>query len=186
MADARSGLRRSIQQAAVRLIAERGMPNVAMSAVADEAGVSRQTLYNHYPDLESIVIDYARSEIGTAERIIGNVIDAAPDARSALETFVRGNLAGTSDDEVVVTGAGMSPDGEVLVMDMLEPIHQQLRRILQRGVKDGSFRSDLDPESVSEVLFHMIGSGRRLVHMGRDPGTVGELMVSLILKGVDG
>ncbi|HEU4894721.1 MAG TPA: helix-turn-helix domain-containing protein, partial [Acidimicrobiia bacterium] len=59
LSDARSGLRRSIQEAAVRLISERGMPNVAMSAVAEEAGVSRQTVYNHYPDLESIVIDYA-------------------------------------------------------------------------------------------------------------------------------
>lgn len=161
------------------------MPNVAMSAVAEEAGVSRQTVYNHYPDLESIVIDYARSEITSAEQIMGRFIEEAPDARAALETFVRGNLAGSRDDEVMVTGAGMSPDGETLVMGMLEPIHQQLRQILHRGVEDGSFRPDLEPEAVSEIMFHMIGSGRRLVHMGRDPGTVAEMMVALIVRGVE-
>ena len=182
LADARTGLRHAIGEAALHLIAERGMPNVSMSAVAEAAGVSRQTLYNHYPDLEAIVLDAARSQIGLAEGHMNAAIEAAPDARVALEVFIRGALAGP--DEQMISGAGMSPEGEGEVFDLLEPIHQQLRAILERGIGDGSFRSDLVPEDVSEVMFHMIGSGRRLIHMGRDPSTVAATVAGLVGRSV--
>lgn len=184
LSDARTGLRHAIQQAAVRLVEERGMPNVSMSAVAEAAGVSRQTVYNHYPDLESIVLASARTEISIAQGFIGEAIDAAPDAATALEIFVRGTLTGQGENEVIASGSGMSPGGEDEVLEMLEPIHQQLRGILRRGVDDGSFRSDLDPEDVSEVMFHMIGSGRRLLHMGREPDHVADTIATLILRTV--
>lgn len=184
LADARVGLRHAIQEAALRLVSELGMPNVSMSAVAEAAGVSRQTLYNHYPDLEEIVLDAARREISTARGLIADAIEAAPDAGSALDIFVRGTLAGREDNEIVTTGSGMSPDGEEEVFAMLEPIHQQLQEILRRGVADGSFRSDIVPEDVSEVMFHMIGSGRRLIHMGRDPDHVADMVARLVLRSV--
>lgn len=184
LSDARTGLRHAIQQAAIRLVGERGMPNVSMSAVAEAAAVSRQTLYNHYPDLEAIVLDAARSEISLAQGFIGHAVDAAPDTATALDTFVRGTLTGQGESEVVISGSGMSPGGEGEVFEMLEPIHQQLRGILQRGVDDGSFRRDVVPEDVSEVMFHMIGSGRRLLHMGRDPDQVAQTIATLVLRSV--
>lgn len=182
LADARSGLRHVIGEAALQLVAERGMPNVSMSAVAEAAGVSRQTLYNHYPDLESIVLDAARSQITQARSFISAAIEAAPDAAAALEVFVRGTLADPNGR--VVTGSGMSPDREVEVLELLEPIHQDLRTILVRGVEDGSFRSDLIPEDVSEVMFHMVGAGRRLIAMGRDPARIAEAVASLMQRSV--
>lgn len=184
LADARIGLRHAIQDAAVRLVAELGMPNVSMSAVAEAAGVSRQTLYNHYPDLESIVLDAARTEIETARDFMVDAVESAPDAAVALELFVRGTLSGSGDNDLVVSGSGMSPGGEGEVMAMLEPIHQQLRAILERGVEEGTFRTDLDPEAVSEVLFHMIGSGRRLLHMGRPRQHVVDTVTTLVLGAV--
>lgn len=184
LADARSGLRHAIREAAVRLVGELGMPNVSMSAVAEEAGVSRQTLYNHYADLESIVTDAARNEIDLARGIIANVVESAPDAATALDIYVRGTLSSPTRNEIVISGAGMSPDRESEIFEMLEPIHQNLRDILRRGVEDGSFRSDVVPEDVSEVMFHMIGSGRRLIHMGRDPEQVAETIAGLVRRSV--
>jgi TetR/AcrR family transcriptional repressor of mexCD-oprJ operon len=156
------------------------MPNVSMSAVAKAAGVSRQTLYNHYSDLEEIVVDSARAQIGMAGEIIEEHTNAAPDASTALSIFVRGTLRATDSD----VGGGMSPEAEQQVMDMLEPIHQQLRSILQRGVDEGTFRADVHPADVSEIMFHMIGSGRSLIRMGRDPDQVTETVLSLMLHSV--
>lgn len=184
LADARTGLRNAIRDAAIRLIAEKGMPNVSMSAVAQAAGVSRQTLYNHYTDIEAIVLDAAGTEIGKASGIIGKVISESPDAQSALDTYVRGTLAAPSYQETTLSGAGLSPDAEGQILEMLEPVHLHLRAILERGVAEGSFRGDLDPADVSEILFHMIGSGRRLIHMGRDPDHVVDTIAGLILRAV--
>jgi hypothetical protein len=78
----------------------------------------------------------------------------------------------------------MSPKAETEVLQMLEPIHLHLRSILQRGVADGTFRADLDPEATSEVIFHMIGSGRRLIHLDRDPEQVVEAVTTLLRHAV--
>jgi hypothetical protein len=78
----------------------------------------------------------------------------------------------------------MSPDAEAQVLEMLEPVHLHLRATLERGVAEGSFRADLDPADVSEIVFHMIGSGRRLIHMGRDPDHVVKTITGLILRAV--
>ena len=175
-------LRQAMRDAAIHLVAERGMPNVSMSAVAEAAGVSRQTLYNHYADLETVVLDAVRSEIGLARGIIGDVIASAPDAPTALDTFVRGTLAIPARNEASIYGTGIAPEAEGEVMDMLEPIHQLLRGILRRGSKKGlSALTFYDPEDVSEIVFHMIGSGRRLIHLGRDPDHVAAAIAGLIL-----
>lgn len=184
LVDARKGLRQAIQDAAIRLIVENGMPDVSMSSVAQAAGVSRQTLYNHYPDLEAIVVDAARSQIEVAGRMIDEAIAMAPDAPSALGIYIRGTLATPTDGQARVSGSGMSPDAEGEVMAMLEPIHLRLRDILKMGVEEGAFRADLDPTADSEIIFHMIGSARRLIQMGRDVDQVTETISGLIQRAV--
>ncbi|VAW04197.1 hypothetical protein MNBD_ACTINO02-1452, partial [hydrothermal vent metagenome] len=44
-----------IIHATLALIGEHGFGGVTMSLVAEVAGVARQTLYNHYGDIDSIV-----------------------------------------------------------------------------------------------------------------------------------
>jgi TetR/AcrR family transcriptional regulator, mexCD-oprJ operon repressor len=184
LADARTGLRRAIHGSALQLIAERGMPNVTMSAVARAAGVSRQTLYNHYANLEAIVVDAAETEIGLANEALASLARSAPNASTALDLYVRRTLSAATGSETNMTGAGMSPEAEAKVIAILEPVHQHLVGILRRGVDEREFRDDLDPESVSEVLFHMIGSGRGLIHMGREPDHVISTIADLIQRSV--
>lgn len=170
--------------ATMALIAERGMGDVSMTAVAERAGVSRQTLYNHFPDVEAILLAATETEIDAAEQGISAAVAATPSATAALETFVRGTLSGPSDDERIMNAAGLSPATEQSIMDMLERLHGHLHEILVEGVAEGSFRLDLDPDTTSEVLFHMIGSGRSLIHMGRDPSTVSDRVVDLVTHAV--
>ena len=47
--------RRRIVEAAVALHGEEGPARTPMSAIADRAGVQRNTLYRHFPDERSIV-----------------------------------------------------------------------------------------------------------------------------------
>lgn len=48
-----------IADAAERLFGERGFRDVTVDAVAKEAGVSRQTVFNHFPVKEDLVFDRA-------------------------------------------------------------------------------------------------------------------------------
>jgi AcrR family transcriptional regulator len=43
-----------IIETTLALIAERGGAGVTMAAIAERAGISRQTVYNHFPDISSV------------------------------------------------------------------------------------------------------------------------------------
>ena len=46
----------AILDATAELIAEHGPMSVAMSAIAERAGIGRATLYKYFPDVESILV----------------------------------------------------------------------------------------------------------------------------------
>lgn len=184
-AEIRLALRNRIIEAAHRLVVAHGMPNVTMSAVAKESGVSRQTLYNHFADLEEIILEGASHAIDEAASHMDAVLEASPDAHAALEQYVRGSIHAMANDDLAMGAAGgMSAEAEARTLEILERFHRPLNRILHRGVDDGSFRNDLDPDEVSEMLFHMIGSSRMLIAHGRPVDDVAERMVGLITAAV--
>jgi AcrR family transcriptional regulator len=184
LADQRAAIRLQIVAAARQLVVARGMPNVSMSAVADAAGVSRQTLYNHFSNLEDVILAGVDTAIDDAALRIATAVDAAPDPPAALEIFVQGSVAAMAHDELAVGGGGMSHEAETRALELLERFHAQLNRILHQGVDTGHFRADLAPDQTSEVLFHMIGATRMLVAHGRDPEQVAARAADLVLAAV--
>lgn len=184
-AESRMAIRSQIIVAARRLVSEHGMPHVSMSAVAKAAGVSRQTLYNHFDDLEQIILAGVETAIGEAESHIAAALVRAPDPATALDWYVHGSVMAIADDELTVGGGGgMSPEAEARALEMVQRFHTHLNRILHQGVEDGSFRPDLDPDASSEVLFHMIGATRMLIAHGRDPEEVAGQTAALIAAAV--
>ena len=97
--------RRSIVGAALALLMEEGAPGLTMAGLADRAGISRQTLYRYFPDLDSVL---AASVDGLAEadaqfresilrdgeprdqlhRAIDALIDAAAHGSGRLDEFL--------------------------------------------------------------------------------------------------
>ncbi|HEY9777758.1 MAG TPA: TetR/AcrR family transcriptional regulator [Planktothrix sp.] len=82
--------RKQIIEAAVDCFLELGYEGTSMNAVADRAGVIKQTIYSHFDSKEklftsaihSITMDYVRGEIAAAD-----VFDKSP--RHALLTFAK-------------------------------------------------------------------------------------------------
>jgi AcrR family transcriptional regulator len=184
-AESRAAIRAQIIGAAQALVVEHGMPNVSMSAVAKASGVSRQTLYNHFDDLEQIILAGVETSIDEAEAHMAATLSAAPDPMTALEWYVFGSVLAIAGDEMAMgAGGGMSPEAEARALEILDRFHTHLNRTLHDGVAAGMFRADLDPDACSEVLFHMIGSSRMLISHGRDPEAVAHQTASLILAAV--
>src|SRR6476619_2861720 len=71
-AEAQAETRQRIVDAAVELHGELGPPLTSMSAVAERAGVQRNTLYAHFPDERSLLLACSAASL---ER------DPLPDAR---------------------------------------------------------------------------------------------------------
>ena len=71
----------AILKAALRLVAKRGFRAVSVNEIASEAGVGKMTLYRHWPNKATVVMDALLELIGDET--------AFPEADSALESLRR-------------------------------------------------------------------------------------------------
>ena len=71
----------AILKAALRLVAKHGFRAVSVNEIAAEAGVGKMTLYRHWPNKATVVMDALLELIGAET--------AFPEADSALESLRR-------------------------------------------------------------------------------------------------
>lgn len=148
-----------IIHATLTLISEHGLGAVTMSQVADIAGVARQTLYNHYSDVDSIVA----AAIGRHNRESIDLLEAALQVAESpagrIEQMVRhfvmvGAHAGDTHD----FASGLSPEVQATLDTYRETIELHIRDILEEGRLGGDFRPDLTLE-IDTSLTHALLRG---------------------------
>jgi AcrR family transcriptional regulator len=150
------------------------------SAVATEAGVSRVTLYAHFPTREALVEGVAQRTIGRAAAALAEArLDEGP-APEALDRLIAvawdhldrgGAIARAAADQ-------LSPAARRRAH---EALHAPIRALIDRGRADGAFRTDL-PEtwllSSYFALMHACGEEVRAGTLQRDDA-VGVLQPTL-------
>lgn len=79
---------RHIFRIAAAEICRHGTSGTSMAAIAKAAGVSRQTVYDHFPTLDSVVAEaFAGYQARVAARLLGRIDDATP-LRDLLDELV--------------------------------------------------------------------------------------------------
>lgn len=147
MGDSDSPSEERIAAAALALIAEEGLAGVTMSAVARQAGVARQTLYNHYPDVESIVTSVIERHEALGSAQVNQLLEGHEGAVSKLEQLIRHSIAmGAPGHALAALESSLSPGAREQLQDHRNRTKEILVGILQEGVEEGVFRPDLDAE----------------------------------------
>ena len=154
----------SILDAAERLM-RTGVP-VSISAVAAEAGVSRVTLYAHFPKLLDLVeAVVARSARHSLAELAGAMADAG-DPVAQLDRLTDASW------EVLATRAEIArAAAEHLPPDALRRSHEAALKpiydLVARGRKAKVFRTDLPVEWLVTVLFTLVHAAFDDVRAGR-------------------
>jgi AcrR family transcriptional regulator len=143
----------AILDATERLLA-RG-ESLNMRAIAGEAGVSRPTLYAHYKTIGEIVeAVVARAVAASLEAVRGARLDDAP-ADQALERMLAASWAQLARFDALARGAA-----EHLTTGALHRSHQALmaplHELIERGRRDGVFRTDLPAEWLATMYFSLV------------------------------
>lgn len=175
-----------IMAAAFALSAERGISGVTMSAVADQAGVARQTLYNHFPDVESIVV--AAYELHHEANIAGlnQVLAAASGAVAKLAQFIRYQVAAVAHShQGAVHESSLSPTARERIRLLHGEVVDMIKGILVDGVHAGALRSELDVDAAAGFTLHLLGGAGELVAAGRPVPEVADAAQSMVLHGVE-
>ncbi len=150
----------AILDAAVEVIGQSGL-GAPMAAIARRAGVSKQTVYNHYGSKAELLralmsrrVDQITAPLRTA--------DAVDNPREALEAYARSMLAtvagakGYSVMRVVIQSAGEMPD---IAREVYEAGPRQARRqlaeFLRRESQLGRLKVE-DAEQAAEFFAGMV------------------------------
>jgi AcrR family transcriptional regulator len=119
--------------------------NASLEEIAKQAGVGAGTLYRHFSTREELLVAVYRSEmekLAAAERTLADTLSPVEALRAWLFLFV----------DAVETKQIIAPVLNTLVGDPKKvfessyaQIHEALRALVKRAIKNGDVRKDLDP-----------------------------------------
>jgi AcrR family transcriptional regulator len=158
-----SSARDRIIEAGLTLVAEEGLASVTMVAVAKTAGVARATLYNHYPDISSILADAATVHNQHAIDGIRQALAVVSTPPQAIEQLVRHIAAISSHGHTLVTHHDFPPELRDQLAAFDTELENQIRSILTDGAATGDFRPDLDPDITATLIRHTLNGVSELV-----------------------
>ncbi len=154
----------SILDAAEHLL-ERGAP-VTVSAVAAESGVSRVTVYAHFPTREQMLEALVERNIRAAAAELDQAgLDAAPPA-AALDRLVAQGWRALDRHRAVARAAADQMSGHLL-HDVHEPALSVVRRLVDRGREECCFRTDLPAAWLVASIFGLLHTAVEEVRAGR-------------------
>jgi AcrR family transcriptional regulator len=151
MARTRSAtVHRNILEAALHLFAERGIEATSMDAIAEAAGVSKATIYNHWRDKDKLCLEVLGYLHGVDEE--PPVFDSG-DLRADLISQLNYQPAAHRKEmkerimpHMIAYSARNRAFGEQWRSRVLERPRAQLREMMKRGIAEGKLVKSLDPE----------------------------------------
>mgnify|MGYP001201505245 CR=1 FL=1 len=168
------------------LILEDGLVGLNMAKLARSSGLSRQTLYNYFPDIESVLINYVNTKSMYLDTQIRELLSIIDDPSEKLDAFV-GGLVMTLPDQAPFSVLEMSV-GQQRDCDTRFPvklISSLLSEVLQEGVQDGIFRKEVLQENFSISLVRMLFSFQPIVVKARvDTMVFASMAVDLVRRTV--
>ena len=155
----------AILDAAERLL-ERGQ-QTSVSALASEAGLSRPTVYAHFPNRERVLEALVERTVRQAMAVLEA---AEPERGPALAALQR--LLATGWEEIGRHEAIGAASAGQLSADAMRRTHESARTVIRglvdRGRREGAFRSDVP-------LGWLITSSLALIHAAAEEVRAGEL-----------
>jgi AcrR family transcriptional regulator len=158
----------AILDAAEELLRQQGHANI--SAVAAQAGVSRVTVYAHFPTWDALLE-------AAVERAVGHAMAALDAARpqdgpavEALDRIIAGSWQHLARYQAMAQAVAelLSPEA---VTRTHQAAHRTIAALLARGQADGSFRTDLPADwlvHASIALIHTCNDGVRAGRIDAD------------------
>jgi AcrR family transcriptional regulator len=170
-----------ILQAAVDELAEVGYGGVTIESVAARAGVGKSTIYRHWPDKLALIADAFET---FHEQMVPDLSGLS--ARGALELLV-GHVAEVVVDSTftrcipaLIEGAERDARVREFHHRYADERRQALLDLIARGVKNGEFRRDVDPELAAASLLGAIFYRRLWTGRPLDPKRAGDLVTAVL------
>jgi AcrR family transcriptional regulator len=158
-----------VLEAALRLFAEQGIDATSMDAIAEASGVSKATIYKHWPDKDALCL-----EVMAHGREVPRDVDSG-DLRADLVAALGQPPAPVNEMRLrmmphLMAHAVRNPSfRKVWQSGILEPPRATLTRVLLRGVRRGELPRGLDLDVALALLLGPMMYGHILTRVGGTP-----------------
>jgi len=147
---------RKVIESAAKLFAERGIDATSMDAIAEASGVSKATIYKHWPDKDRLCLEIMGHLYGLdeerpvfdsgdfrADMIAQLRYQPAEDRKAMRERIIPHFIAYSSRNEAF---------GTAWRSRALEPARVALADLIRRGEKRGILKSGIEPDIAIALL----------------------------------
>jgi AcrR family transcriptional regulator len=157
---------------------------LSIEAIAARAGVGKATIYRRWSGKESLVADAFRTLKGPVPEPAGLSV------RDDLVTLL--SVVGRKGDEraakvipCVMPEVNRSPEAYRIWQEIVAPRRAKMREVLQRGIRTGELRADLDVELTIVLLTGPVLMQRTMRwHPDLDDATLAPRVVDAVLTGI--
>lgn len=177
------GASRAILEATLQLLDERGYSGLALTEVAERAGVSSATLYRRWSSKISLVL----AAMQTA--LFPSSLPDTGDTRQDLIVFLQERIEATQQPLVskvlpalAAEGAG-NPAFVEQFRQLQAPIRQMAFKLFERGIARGDLPPSLDHDLTLDLLLGPL-VGRQLINVSRLDPALASKIVDAVLYGV--
>lgn len=151
----------AILEAGERVFREFGYQAATVERIAQEAGLSRVTLYRHRVSKASILAALAERATEEYREALWPAVMAAGSGRERLESALEALCQSAERNLELLVAIGSQTD-RVFHDDAAEPLTRSVftepfERLLRDGAADGTLRTDIDPVEGATVLFNLVG-----------------------------
>ena len=171
------GNKERILETAKRLFGELGYAETTYKRIAQEAGIADGLIAHHYGSKENL---FQLVEISILSELLGKIDESlyyASDGLSSVLNFSKCILkASVTPESGFLTLLRCSPflantvnadNSEILVV--CSRVVEKMLQCIRAGIKDGSIRSDLEPDLAASVIFSTVfGSTRARLLAGEN------------------
>ncbi len=145
-----------VLDAALKLFAERGIDATSMDAVAESSGVSKATIYKHWPDKDALCLEALEHLHGVDQPMpefdTGDVRADMIAMLSYQPPLQYADLRGRIMPHLMAYAARNGPFGDAWRARVFEPPRTRLRQLLERGVAQGELPASLNRDVAIALL----------------------------------
>jgi AcrR family transcriptional regulator len=145
-----------VLRAALDLFAGRGIDATSMDAIAQNSGVSKATIYNHWPDKEALLME-VMSMIHGLDREVGDI--DSDDLERNLTTVLTRRPPDQFDEArarmtpSLIAYSALHPEfGKAWRHRVMDPPRECIKKILRRGIEHQQLPRNLDLDASVALL----------------------------------
>jgi AcrR family transcriptional regulator len=140
-----------VLDAAAALLAERGYAAFTMDALVERTGVSKTTMYKHWPSRTDLIA--ATVQALASEPAVPDTGDVRDDlialAAASLDAYKGARWPGLA---AVLEAAGHDPELHASLQSVPDTRFSAVRTVLERAVQRGQLRADVDENTAITIL----------------------------------